>query len=169
MNESGQLVLKGEHLEYKIAPSGRLWSLALSDVVALGEYTTDHGPYADDYFLVFVTVANGNVLLHESSFYAHGRDDALTAIGNLLGAKIDLGLCNSAQWKSRVLFPTGLIGEAFYTFAILPASTVRDKLKKLLFINTLRLKISPAVWNHIESEKVLRNGRSAGTEGKPID
>jgi hypothetical protein len=81
------------------------WQLAAADIAVVGEYTTADGPSVDDYFFAFVR-ADGTVF--EASFYAAGGNATLDALGAALGGKITAGLCNSATWRSRVIWPQEL-------------------------------------------------------------
>ena len=82
------------------------WSIALSDIKLMAEYTTAYGPWADDYFLVFVTDPESG--WYEASFYATGRNEVVATLEETLSATIRLGLCNSTAWKSRIIWPLHL-------------------------------------------------------------
>lgn len=96
------------------------WQLRISNLVLIAEYTTDEGPYIDDYFLVFWTRENGELLKAECSFYAEGRDLALAEAGRVLGVQLDLGLASSTEWNSRVIWPEELRGKPYYEFTNVP-------------------------------------------------
>ena len=98
---SGEIKWADGLLSYKA--EGVSWDLKISDIRLVGEYTTANGPHIDDYFLVFLTAFEGG--WHEASFYARGRDKVLTALSVVLGAPIETGLCNSAQYKTRIIWP----------------------------------------------------------------
>jgi hypothetical protein len=100
-DHSGELKFTEESLSYRSAAGS--WSVNISDVRLIGEYTTANGPYIDDYFLVFVTALEGG--WHEASFYARGRDELLAALSKKLGAPIETGLSNSAHFKTRIIWP----------------------------------------------------------------
>ena len=101
---SGVLSCGGGLLSYRSAAGD--WSIDVSDIRLVGEYTTAHGPWADDYFLVFLTAPENG--WYEASFYAKGRDEVLPILEEALSATIRLGLCNSANWKSRIIWPLHL-------------------------------------------------------------
>lgn len=98
---SGELKCANGLLSYKA--EGISWDLKILDIRLVGEYTTADGPYLDDYFFVFLTALEGG--WYEASFYARGRDEVLPALGLALGAPIETGLCNSAQYKTRIMWP----------------------------------------------------------------
>ncbi len=105
--ESGEISLVDGTVIYRINGDG--WSIPLSDVRVIGEYTTANGPYVDDYFFVFLTATKNG--WHQASFYAEGRDAFLSALGKALGTTIETGLCNSTHWKTRILWPPAIMGE----------------------------------------------------------
>ena len=102
-------------------------------VRAIGEYTTATGPFLDDYFIVFVTDESDR--WYEASFYADDRDLFLSALSKLLGDEINPGLCNSTNWKTRVLWPKRLEGEELFIF--IPEAIPES------ILGRMRQKISP--------------------------
>jgi len=88
------------------------WQFAWDQLVCLGEYTISS--WGDDYFFVFVT---RDGYCYESSFYARGRDELLEALGKKLNSTLACGLCNSTEWKSRIIWPATLEDQEFYTGA----------------------------------------------------
>ena len=120
-NQSGQLAIACDVVNYstpeKTTSYCKNWSLPISQIQIVGEYTDSNGPYLDDYFFVFV-LSNGS--WRQASFYAEGRDSFLTELSSKLGHKLECGLCNSTSLKSRVLWPEKLSGEILFTFARAP-------------------------------------------------
>ena len=120
-NLSGQITLAGEVVNYstpeKTASYYQNWSLSISQIRIIGEYTDSNGPYLDDYFFVFVL---SDCSWRQASFYAEGRDSFLSELGSKLGHKLACGLCNSTSLKSRVMWPEALSGEILFTFARTP-------------------------------------------------
>jgi hypothetical protein len=105
---SGKLDCDGRQISYHFEE--RSWSVAISDIRLIAEFTTELGPWADDYFLVFLTAPENG--WHEASFYAEGRDEMLDRLGKTLGVELELGLCNSAVFKTRIIWPLHLVDEA---------------------------------------------------------
>lgn len=101
---SGELRCDGEVIAYHSALGD--WSVRITDVRLIGEYTNSDGPYVDDYFLVFLTAAENG--WHEASFYAKGRDQTLAALSRSIGSLLECGLCHSTQYKTRIMWPTHL-------------------------------------------------------------
>jgi hypothetical protein len=95
-----------------------LWRVPVSSVSVVGEYTTQNGPYVDDYFLVFVTSPGGNHF--HASFYAEGRDSLLAELQDKFGATFECGLANSTNLVSRCIWPNELLGKSLFRFTRLP-------------------------------------------------
>ena len=121
---SGKLVFSNGKVHYGW-DSGE-WCVAVSDLLLIGEYTTSEGPYFDDYFLVFIT--GENAPRQVASFYADGRDEMLARLSEALDAKIELGLANSPDFKSRILWPPGLGGQEL--LRMMPAATAWERFRQ---------------------------------------
>lgn len=124
MSESGRILLDGDVIRYRSAAYGD-WDVRLSDVRIIGEASNQSGPFADDYFFCFAT---GPSMWREASFYAEGRDEFLRALGERLGNPLEVGLCHSADFASRVLWPPTLAGEPMFRFDNLPTKGILGKL-----------------------------------------
>ena len=92
------------------------WSISLSDIVLIAEYTTDEGPHLDDYFLVFVTREQGEFYYSNVTMYAAGINESLTVLERILGCSLDLTLHSSTRWSSRVVWPLKLAGAAYFRY-----------------------------------------------------
>src|SRR5262249_45979385 len=127
-----RLRVDGSSLEYNDDSGTAGWSLLIETIVLMSEYTTNEGPQLDDYFLVFVTVEEGKLYFSTCSFYADGRDEVVASLGERLGSPIQLGLANSTNWKSRVLWPPELAGSEYFTFKEIQTETLPEKARKWL-------------------------------------
>lgn len=83
------------------------WSVPIAEIRLICEYTNSDGPYLDDYFFVFMTDREGG--WHQASFYARGRNEALATLSRRIGTPLECELCNSTQYKTRILWPPELI------------------------------------------------------------
>ena len=90
-----------------------IWKFPISCLVLIGEYTTNEGPYKDDYFIEFVTVEDGKTFFSKISFYAEGRDQAFAILEKILSQPLILELYASTDWNSRVVWPPALSGRPF--------------------------------------------------------
>jgi len=139
--ESGEIIYSEEN---KI-----LWSLPLSSVVIIGEYTTSNGPYIDDYFLVFVTRPNKQHF--HASFYAEGRDVMLINLSQHFGNNIECGLANSAQLASRCMWPPALTGKKLFNFTRLPVLGWK-RIFSFIFSPERAFDFSKIVENHLAAK-----------------
>lgn len=82
------------------------WTIPISAIRLIAEYTNSDGPWIDDYFFVFLTAPEGG--WHEASFYAKGREAALCALEKKIGTQLECGLCGSTEYRTRILWPADL-------------------------------------------------------------
>ncbi len=112
-NDSGCYQLEDGVISYRSEVYGS-WQLPVSEVSAIGEYTNEDGPFADDYFLVFITHNDSGWF--EGSFYGEGRDKLVRGLSTLLCTEISLGLSHSTTFTSRILWPEMMRGEPLFDF-----------------------------------------------------
>lgn len=110
-----------------------LWQVAVDGVLMVAEYTTNEGPWADDYFLVFVESDSSKLSMARASLYSEGTDEVLRDLGQRWAANIEMRLHNSTEWKSRVLWPPELAGTEYFDFKEVEPHTISGKLRKLVF------------------------------------
>ena len=122
-NPSGRIKLENDAIVYELRNQDA-WRLPIPDVRVVGEYTTS--ARGDDYFFVFATK---NTDWFVASFYAEGRDETFAELGRRLHHELQPGLCNSADLKSRTLWPARLEGHPLFDFA--PAPSPANILSKL--------------------------------------
>ena len=139
--ESGRLALHGGVLAYHWR--GVVWELPISRLVAVGEYTNGNGPWADDYFFVFVE-AGGTY--HQASFYAVDADETLVRLAGLLNADLGAGLCASAEWKTRVMWPETMRDQPLFDIAVAEESAgLASRIRRRLLGPKQTVKLSVAV------------------------
>jgi hypothetical protein len=112
-NDSGRYQITGGVLSYRSEVYGS-WELPVSEVSVIGEYTNEDGPFADDYFLVFLSRNESGWF--EGSFYGEGRDEIVQELSSRLGSAISLELSHSTTFTSRILWPEQMTGEALFDF-----------------------------------------------------
>jgi hypothetical protein len=134
---SGDLRYANGIISYRAGHSS--WSLSVSKVRLIAEYTNSDGPYLDDYFFVFMTAIEDG--WHEASFYAKGRDEFLAGLSAELGVSLECGLCNSTNYKTRILWPESLKGQPLMD--VVPPSK-QNWWRKLTDSGTRELKLSTA-------------------------
>jgi len=120
-------------LEYWSSDGTLRWKAAVTDIVMMAEFTTDEGPYLDDYFLVFVTIENSKKYFATASFYADGSDEIIRQLAEQWTVDIELRLFNSTDWKSRVIWPPALAGKEYFEFREIQPNSLLAKLRKVAF------------------------------------
>lgn len=113
IEDSGELFFDEDTIRYASREFGS-WSLPIKSVRVVGEFTNDHGPHLDDYFLVFLS--GKPIEQFHASLYAKGRDEFLMKLSAALPGMDGLALSSSTDWKSRVLWPPDLQGKPLFEF-----------------------------------------------------
>jgi len=120
-------------VEYHGADGALCWSVQARDIVLLAEYTTDEGPFVDDYFLVFVTQPGGGEQYVTASFYAEGSDEVVGRLAECWGAEVGLSLAHSTDWNSRVIWPPELAEQEYFEVIEVPPGTLLARLREAVF------------------------------------
>jgi hypothetical protein len=110
--EHGLLTVEGESITFR--QGGHHWTVPLESIVAVGEATNQWGPFADDWFVCLITRPEGR--WYEAPVYASGVEEVLEWLTRRLGEPIQLGLANSTDFRSRVMWPPGLKGKQLFEF-----------------------------------------------------
>ena len=109
---SGKIWLDGDVIRYRSKTYSDL-DLPVSEIRVIGESTNSLGPFADDYFFCFAIGPEGWC---ETSYYADGCGEFLDALFHRLQSSYQLGLNNSTDYASRVLWPPSLAGRPMFTY-----------------------------------------------------
>jgi hypothetical protein len=120
-------------LECRDSENRLKWTLAMKDIVLMAEYTTNEGPFVDDYFLVFVTVENEKLYFASASFYSDGRDEVIQQLARNWATNIELGLVRKTDWNSRVVWPSEMVGREYFEFKEVPPQGLIEKLRQFAF------------------------------------
>jgi hypothetical protein len=91
------------------------FSIALSDVALIGEFTTESGPFIDDWFMVFVPCSRPDWF--EASMYAQGGKEFREQLSSALASPIHGSLAASTNFCSRIIWPTDFADRPLFTFA----------------------------------------------------
>lgn len=113
MNDAGSITLKNGILEYSSESYGS-WSLPFDEVAIIAEATNQNGPFADDYFFIFVPKDFSTWF--EASFYVSNREEFLKALSSYLEVQIQLELVSSTSSASRILWPAEKVGEPLFEY-----------------------------------------------------
>jgi hypothetical protein len=118
--KSGVLMIDGPTLSYD-SPDYGAWQIPITEIVAFGEYSTDNGPYIDDWFMVFVTRGFNWV---EASNYCAGSDTVRNALAQQWGVESLYGkLWGHTDFASRLIWPLELAEQPLFEFVERPQSS----------------------------------------------
>lgn len=98
--ESGLVSIADGVLSYYSDLHGT-WSIQLSEVRKIEEFTNSDGPCLDDYFYCFHTVLEEVI----ASFYASGWETVWPDLMQTFPGLREASLCRSTNDKSRILWP----------------------------------------------------------------
>ncbi|MGN6434990.1 MAG: hypothetical protein ACTHMM_00595 [Agriterribacter sp.] len=110
-NDSGEITVEGKQVEW-CRSDGSVVCVNLHEVVVVGEYTTSAGPFADDWFLVFV-LRSGE--WKAVSVYAEGYNELANELSKFYGLNFEEHfLCASTEWRSFIRYPASLKGNELF-------------------------------------------------------
>jgi len=122
------------------------WEIPITEVVAFGEYTTDNGPYIDDWFMVFVTRDFGWV---EASNYCEDRDEVRTKLAKHWSLESLSGkLWGSTTFNNRVIWPLDLAELPLFEFKERPQSAWENV--KSFGMGLIDKNLTQEVRNHLQ-------------------
>lgn len=102
------------------------YEIPLTDIKIIGEFTTADGPILDDWFLTIIT----DDWWYEIPIDAIGMQQLLTDLGQKLGTTLIIQLANSANWKTRIMYPESAKDQELYDLLKVEPKTFWDKVKK---------------------------------------
>lgn len=91
-----------------------VWHVPFNQVRLIGVYTTSGGPFADDFFMCFVTDEDA---CYEASHYAMGWDVVFPEMQRRLDAAIRWHLCNSTSLASRIIWPLAYEAKPLFDYS----------------------------------------------------
>ena len=111
-NDSGSVSWTDSLIVWQ-APGGGCTTVDLNEVAVIGEYTTDVGPYFDDWFLVFITRTGE---WSRISIYADGIEELKRYLSQLFHADFSgYHLTGSTVWQSYITYPFEIAGSPVFT------------------------------------------------------
>ncbi|WP_405384131.1 hypothetical protein [Maribacter sp. LLG6340-A2] len=123
--EYGQIELTSKKIIKVIGGLNPL-ELNSSDLLIIGEFTTANGPFIDDWFLTLITESEWI----EIPMYTDGMTEFLTDLGKILNADLNAQLTNSADWKTRIMYPTEFKDKELYVVEDEIPNSFLGKVKK---------------------------------------
>jgi len=146
------LEISDSRLIYRDGEISEIWAVGVKDIVLIAEYTTDEGPQADDYYLVFASVEAGKAWFSTCSFYSDGTDAVFRTLRAQFGMPLEFGLLRSTHWDSRVIWPVHLAGSDYFQFTAVDPVGIWEMIRKALLGPQFEYKPTEAVWSLIHSE-----------------
>lgn len=144
--KSGSIEIVGEQLRYQSTDYGT-WEIPVGDIKVVGEYTTDNGPYIDDWFLVFVMRDEYWV---EASNYCGGQEAVREALANRLGVESLWGsLAYTTDFHSNVLVPACLAKQSLFEYHGVRQSVWSSIIR--MGCKTVSKNLTPPVLQHLQS------------------
>lgn len=127
-----QLRINGDSLEC-LESDQQIWRTPINALLLIAEYTTNAGPWGDDYFLNFWSWERGEFVRSAITAYAVDLNETFQILGRKLGTELKLELIGSTEWASRVMWPPQLTGYPYFTFREIPPANWREKLSYRCF------------------------------------
>jgi hypothetical protein len=125
-----------------------VWQVPIANLVLIAEYTTEGGPWAEDYYYVFGAG-------HPPKFYQVPLGMAggvLSTLSIRLRHKLEPGLIQSTEWRSRIMWPPALDGQELFVRSVQPRPwNVLNRLKDAL-APMHHIEFQPAVAEYLATQ-----------------
>jgi hypothetical protein len=118
--------IKNDFLHYEYENGS--WQIPINEIRCIGEYTNSDGPFADDYFIVFLT----KDYTYTGSFYANDCLKVFKDLRLILQYELDLTLACSTNWASNILYPNELAGKPLYSGTYTKPKNTIGKIKEFI-------------------------------------
>ncbi len=136
---SGDVSWKDDKIEWQNHGDSNV-TIMLNDVALIGEYTTDAGPFSDDWFLVFVYKSG---CWDSISIYADGINELKQHLSEVFYTDLSkYFLADSADWRSCISYPQDLEGKSLFVVhppnGYKPPTSLLRKLQSALGLGVYR-------------------------------
>jgi len=112
----------------------------------LGEYTTSAGPYAEDHFIAIAVKKNE---LFEFPVGSPKCKEIISYVQSNVDGDVQLGLSNSTDFRSNILYPKELSGTQFFSVQAEVPKKALTSLMRTLGIKGTKYVVSPVVTEYI--------------------
>ncbi|WP_316772338.1 hypothetical protein [Pedobacter frigiditerrae] len=146
LQEYGQIELIGSSV-VRTVNGQTVFEIPISEIKAIGEFTTSNGPFLDDWFLTLITKNEW----HEIPMDVIGVDEFFLNLGEVLGVKLEYQLTNSTIWKTRIMYPESLKERELYNMV---KKRSKNFFKRFLGLKETVREISPEIINILLSVSV---------------
>jgi hypothetical protein len=138
-----------------------LWTMRLDAIVLVAEYTTNSGPWVDDWFLVLWELDHSSLRTAQVSVDENVGKLVIAKLAERSKDMIELGLVNSTDWRSRVVWPPSLKGANYFKLTPFYEPGASGWLKHKMFGPPLDLGLTDEVRFYLQS---VRNKGQANAE-----
>jgi len=128
--------------------SETLDSIALSEVRLVGEYTNDHGPGLDDWFLVALT----NKDWIEADIHSEPAKCFKERFEKHTGQSIVPRLYASTHWKSNTLWPPEFAGRPWFDIEFVKKPSLLSRLKTCIGIKEIQITLRAEIVDWISRQ-----------------
>jgi hypothetical protein len=128
-----------------------LWFTPIPAIVLIAEYNTNQGYWGDDSYVLIKSFERDKLLhvrIHDSVIGGHGV--LLRALGEQLGAELDLKLPYEAAWNSRVMWPEAIKDEKLFTLDPIVPTDIWGRLRERWFGGQLSLAVTQPVQEYLK-------------------
>src|SRR5690349_6864358 len=141
MAHTGSVRITDDAVDYQSPDLGD-FHVPITEIAAIGEYTTPYGPAADDYFLTLVTRDGRR---YDLSAYDAGVREALDLLSHRLAAPLEQRLAHGTTFASRMLWPVQYADKPLFNYEqrAQPRGW-RGRWQRILGVTTLDEELSPA-------------------------
>jgi hypothetical protein len=131
--------IKNDFLHYEFENGS--WQCPILEIKCIGEYTNADGPFADDYFFVFLT----KEFTYTGSFYANDCHKVFENLKQILHCEWNLTLIGSTTWASNILYPNEIAGKLLYSETYSKPKNTIGKIKEFIVGKEYSLDLSDYV------------------------
>lgn len=146
LQEYGQIELIGSSV-VRTVNGQTVFEIPISEIKAIGEFTTSNGPFLDDWFFTLITKNEW----HEIPMDVIGVDEFFLNLGEVLGVKLEYQLTNSTIWKTRIMYPESLKERELYNMV---KKRSKNFFKRFLGLKETVREISPEIINILLSTEI---------------
>lgn len=109
--------------------NGGHWEVPLKDIAIIGEYTTEDGPLADDYFVCIIDKSDIQHILGSEE----GAFELMKEISEKLKFDLDPKLMLSTDFSSRIMYPTSAKGKPLFDIVEIKPKSLTGRIRSAFF------------------------------------
>lgn len=141
-DDAGKVYIQNNTMVWEVDSKSML-EINIPAICIIGEYTTMHAVFRNDWFIVFVLNAEETFQI---SAYANGMQEVLQQLSQLLKAEIKPKLGSATNFKSNVVWPAEISGQQLYRLQVIESKTWFDRFRaRLGFGDPVELVFSDSV------------------------